>query len=31
MFVKYRAKIAGLVADMYGIIIDSNIGHRDNV
>ena len=27
----YRAKIAGLVADRYGIITDSNIGHWDNV
>ena len=31
VFVKYRAKIAGLVADRYGIITDSNIGHWDNV
>ena len=27
VFVKYRAKIAGLVADRYGIITDSNIGN----
>ena len=25
MFVKYRAKIAGLVADRYGIITDSKL------
>ena len=31
MFVKYRAKIAGLVADRYGIITDNNIGHWDSV
>ena len=31
MFVKCKAKIAGLVADRYGIITDSNIGHWNNV
>ena len=31
MFVKYRAKIVGLVADRYEIITDNNIDHWDTV